>query len=278
VTTAELALPQLNRPGRVTQLRVALSEWTKLRSVRSTRWSLFTAVLLTIGVPSLVALVTKSHWNTMSPGDRLDRYHNRLALATAGVNISVLAIAVLAVLTITAEYSTGMIRASFTAVPKRLPVLWAKLGVFSLVTFALMLPSVFIAYWANQAILHSHNPAILQAPLSDPGVFRTVIGSAIYLTVVGIFAMAIGAIIRNTAGGISAFVAIFFVIPPLMNILPSSWNNAITPYLPDATSRSVFQLTHDSGSFAPLPGILIFLGYCAATIALAAILMRRRDT
>ena len=128
-----LALPKLERPGRVTQLRVALSEWTKLRSVRSTRWSLFTAVLLTIGVPCLVALVTKSHWNTMSPGDQLDRYNNRLALATAGVNISVLAIAVLAVLTITAEYSTGMIRASFTAVPKRLPVLWAKVALYALV-------------------------------------------------------------------------------------------------------------------------------------------------
>jgi hypothetical protein len=150
--------------------------------------------------------------------------------------------------------------------------------VFSLVTFALMLPSVFIAYWANQAILHSHHPPILQAPLSDPGVFRTVIGSAIYLTAVGIFAMALGAIVRNTAAGISAFVAIFFVIPPLMNILPTSWNNAISPKLPDATARSIFQLTHDSGSFAPLPGILIFLGYCAAAIAIAAILLRRRDT
>jgi len=280
VTSAGLTgtLPRLEHTGRVTQLRVALSEWTKLRSVRSTRWSLGVAVLLTVGVPCLVAFVTKSHWNSMSPGDQLDRYHNRMRLATAGVNLSVLAIAVLAVLAITAEYSTGMIRASFTAVPKRLPVLWAKLGVFSLVTFALALPSVFIAYWLNQVILHSHNPPILQAPLSDPGIFRTVIGSAIYLTVVGIFAMALGAIIRNTAGGISAFVAIFFVIPPLMNILPTNWNNAISKYLPDATSRAIFQLTHDSNSFSPAGGIAIFLGYCAIVVAIAAVLLLRRDT
>ncbi|HEV2592138.1 MAG TPA: hypothetical protein VGU02_09615 [Gaiellaceae bacterium] len=273
-----VTFPRLDHSGRVSQLRVALSEWTKLRSVRSTLWTLGVAVLLTIGVPCLVALVTKSHWNSMTQGDRLDRYHNRLALATAGVNLSVLAIAVLAVLTITAEYSTGMIRASFTAVPKRLPVLWAKLGVFAAVTLLLMVPSVFIAYWANQAILHSHNPPILQASLSDHGVFRTVLGSAIYLTLVGVFAMALGAIIRNTAGGISAFVAIFFVIPPLMNILPTNWNNAISEWLPSSAARDIFQLTHGTHDLSPAGGAAAFVGYCALMIAIAAILLRRRDT
>jgi len=272
-----VTFPRLEHLGRVTQLRVAVSEWTKIRSVRSTMWTLGVAVVLTIGVPCLVALVTKSHWNGMTPSDQLDRYHNRIALATAGVNLSVLAIAVLAVLTITAEYSTGMIRASFTAVPKRLPVLWAKLGVFAIVTFALMLPSVLIGYWANQAILHSHNPPILQASLGGPGVFRSVIGAAIYLMLVGIFAMALGAIIRNTAGGISAFVAIFFVIPPLMNILPTSWNNAISEYLPSEAGRQLFSLTHGSHSLAPLPGGLLFLGYCALALAIAAVLLVRRD-
>jgi hypothetical protein len=180
------------------------------------------------------------------------------------------------VLTITAEYSTGMIRASFTAVPKRLPVLWAKLGVFSLVTFVLALPSVFIAFWASQAILHAQ--PTLQTSLSAPGVTRTVVGGAVYLVLVGIFAMALGAIIRNTAGGISIFAAIFFVIPPLMNILPSSWNDAISKYLPDSAARAVFQLTHDSHSLAPGPGALLFLGYCAVAIAIAAVLLLRRDT
>jgi ABC-2 type transport system permease protein len=255
-----VAFPKLEHTGRVTQLRVALGEWTKLRSVRSTMWTLGVAVLLTIGVPCLIALVTKSHWNHMSPGDRLDRTRNLLSVATAGVNISVLPIAVLAVLTVTAEYSTGMIRASFTAVPRRLPVLWAKLGVFAIVTFALMLPSVFIAYWANQAILHSHNPPILQTSLSDNGVFRVVIGSAIYVTLVGIFAMAVGAIVRNTAGGISAFVAIFFVIPPLLNILPTSWNNAISPWIPDSASRAIFQLRHGTDTLSPGGGAAVFVG------------------
>ena len=268
------AIPALPHTGRVTQWRVGVSEWTKIRSVRSTLWTLGIAVFLTIGLPCLFAAVTASHWNSMSPQEQANRHP--LEIATAGVNLSQLAIAVLAVLVISGEYSTGMIRATFTAVPKRLPVLWAKLAVFSLVTFVLAVPAVFIAFWASQAILHGH--PTLHASLSDPGVFRTVIGGAIYLVVIGIFAMALGAIIRNTAGGISIFAAIFFVIPPLMNVLPSSWNNAITPYLPDSTARAIFQLTHDSGSFAPLPGLLIFLGYCAAAIAIAAVLLVRRDT
>ncbi len=270
------ALPRLEHTGRVTQLRVAMSEWTKLRSVRSSRWSLGVAVLLTIGLPCLFAAVTASHWNHMSPQDQADRHP--LDIALAGVNLSQLAIATLAVLTITAEYSTGMIRASFTAVPKRLPVLWAKAGVFGLVTFVLMLPSVFIAYWASQTILHGHNPPILQTSLSANGIARSVLGGAIYLVLIGVFAMGLGAIVRNTAGGISAFAAIFFVIPPLLNILPTSWNNAISPWIPDSAARSIFQLTHSTHSLSPAGGAAVFVGYCAFVIAGAAILLRRRDT
>src|SRR6185437_8424235 len=122
------ALPRLERTGRVTQLRVLRSEWTKLVSVRSTRWSLVVAVILTIGLPMLFAGVTSSHWGSMSPHDRADRHP--LDIALAGVNVSQLAIAVLGVLVITGEYSTGMIRSTMIAVPKRLPVLWAKTIVY----------------------------------------------------------------------------------------------------------------------------------------------------
>lgn len=276
MTTTALTgtLPRLAHAGRVTQLRVALSEWTKLRSVRSTRWSLLIAVVLTIGFPLLFAAVTSSHWGSMSPHDRADRHP--LDIALAGVNVSQLAIAVLGVLVITAEYSTGMIRASFTAVPKRLPVLWAKLGVYALVSFALMLPSVLIAFFASQAILSKHD--ILQISFSHGGVARAVIGGAVYLMLVGIFAMALGAIVRNTAGGIALFAGIFFVIPPLLNVLPTSWQNAINPYIPDSAARSIFQLTHGSHSLSPAGGLALFVGYCAFVVAIAAVLLVRRDT
>jgi len=267
-------IPRLAHAGKVTQARVAVSEWTKLRSLRSTRWSLFAAVLLTIGFPVLFAFVTSAHWGSMSPSERADRHP--LDIALAGVAVSQLAIAVLGVLVITGEYSTGMIRASFSAVPKRLPVLWAKTFVFALVTLVLMVPSVLTAFFASQAILSRHG--ILQISLSHSGVARSVVGGAVYLVLVGIFALGIGAIVRNTAGAIATFAGIFFVIPPLMNVLPSSWNTAISKYLPSEAGRQLVSLTHDSSSLSPLWGGLLFAAYCAFVIGLAATLLLRRDT
>jgi ABC-2 type transport system permease protein len=267
-------LPRTAHTGRVTQARVAFSEWTKLHSLRSTRWSLLAGVLLTIGFPILFAALTSSHWGSMGAHERADRHP--LDIALAGVNVSQLAIAVLGVLVITGEYATGMIRASFTAVPKRLPVLWAKTGVFAAVAFLLMLPSVLIAFFASQAILSRHQ--ILQISFSHSGVARSVIGGAVYLMLVGIFALGIGAVVRNTAGGIATFAGIFFVIPPLMNVLPTRWNNAISQYLPSEAGRQIFSLTHGSHTLSPWPGAMLFIGYCALVLGIAAVLLVRRDT
>lgn len=267
-------VPRLEHAGRITQARVVLSEWTKLHSLRSTRWSLAAAAVLGIGLPVLFAAVTSSHWGSMSAHERADR--SPLDIALAGVNIAQLAIAVLGVLIVTGEYSTGMIRATFTAVPRRLPVLWAKITVFGTVTFLLALPVVLISFFASQAILARHD--ILQIPFSHPGVARSVIGGAVYLVLIGVFALAVGAIVRNTAGGIACFAALFFVIPPLLNILPASWNDTISPYLPDAAGRSIFSLTHGAHSLGPWPGFWLFLGYTVAATAVAAALLVRRDT
>jgi hypothetical protein len=267
-------LPRAAHTGRVTQARVALSEWTKLHSLRSTRWSLLAGFLLTIALPVLFSAVTSSHWGSMSPHERADR--QPLDIALAGVNLSQLAIAVLGVLVITGEYSTGMIRASFIAVPKRLPVLWAKTAVFATVAFVLMVPAVLISFFVSQAILSRHH--ILQISFSHPGVARSVIGGAVYLMLVGIFALGIGAIVRNTAAGIATFAGIFFVIPPLMNILPPSWNDAISPYLPSEAGRQIFSLTHGAHTLSPWPGGLLFVGYCALALGIAAVLLIRRDT
>jgi len=105
-----------------------------------------------------------------------------------------------------------------------------------------------VAFFTSQAILGSHE--ILQISFTHPGVSRSVLGGAVYLTLIGIFALALGAIVRNTAGGIAAFAAIMFVIPPLLNVLPSSWNDAINPYLPSSAARSIFSLTHGAHELA----------------------------
>ena len=147
------------------------SEWTKLHSLRSTRWSLLVATVLD-DRPAAASSprCTSSHWGSMSPQEQADR--QPLDIALAGVNVAQLAIAVLGVLVITGEYSTGMIRASFTAVPKRLPVLWGKIGVFAAVTFALMLPSVLIAFFATQAILSKHCSPSAAVPVDEQVLAR----------------------------------------------------------------------------------------------------------
>jgi len=255
----------------VTQARVTRSEWTKLWTVRSTIWSLVIATVLTIGLPILASTVISSHWADRSPAERA--HFNPLDPALVGSLLAQLVIGVLGVLVITGEYSTGMIRASLSAVPKRLPVLWAKAAVFAAVTFVLMLPSVLIAFFASQSILSSHRAYAW----SHPGVARAVIGAALYLTVVALLSLAIGFILRNTAGAIAAFAALFFVIPPLMNVLPTSWNNAISPYLPSNAGGAVMQLTHDSTTLAPWTGFAVFVGYAVLGLAIAAVLFVRRD-
>jgi ABC-2 type transport system permease protein len=272
--TVATATPEWVGRLRVTQARVLRSEWTKLRSLRSTRWSMLVAVLLTIALPLIFATVVGAHWAHMRPSERADRHP--LDIALAGVNLSQLAIGVLGVLVISGEYSTGMIRATIGAVPRRLPVLWAKVAVYAVVAFLLSLPSVIIAFFGSQAILEQHH--ILQISFSSPGVARSVIGGALYLMVIGIFALGLGAITRNTAGGIAVFAGIMFVIPPLMNILPTSWNNDISEYLPSSAGRDVFSLTHGAHDLAPGPGFALFCAYTAFVIAIAAVLLVRRDT
>ena len=122
--TPTVRLPRLETTGRLAFHRILISEWTKLRSVRSTKWSLVAAFLLTIAFPVIFSFVTRSHWGSMSASEQASRHP--LDIALAGVNVAQLAIAVLGVLLISAEYSTGSIRSTFTAVPRRLPVLWAR--------------------------------------------------------------------------------------------------------------------------------------------------------
>ncbi|HEX7083252.1 MAG TPA: ABC transporter permease subunit [Gaiellaceae bacterium] len=263
-------LPRLAHSGRVTQLNVIRSEWTKLRSVRSTLWSLFCAVVFTIGIAGIATAVISHHWPQVSPGDRAD-FHP-LEPTLGGVQLAQLAIGVLGVLVISGEYSTGMIRASMSAAPKRLPVLWGKAVVYGLTTLVLMVPSAFAAFFVGQAILSGRH---IEAGIGDPGVARAVLGAGLYLTVVGLFGLGLGAIVRNTAGGIALFAGIMFVLPPLMNVLPSSWNNAASPYLPLQAGERILQTT--GGTLSPWTGFGIFCAYAAAALAIAAWLLKKRD-
>lgn len=257
---------------RVTQRRVTLSEWTKLRSVRSTLWSLAVSLLLIIGVGILVCVVFESRWPHLSAHER--SHFHALQASLAGVNFAQLAIGVLGVLVITAEYSTGSIRSTLTAVPKRLPVLWAKAFVFGATAFVITLPAVFIAFFAGQAILTGQH---IDITISHPGVVRALFGAALYVTVMGLFGLGLGAIVRSTAGGIASLAGIVFVLPPIIGLLPTSVSNSVDPYLPSNAGGAVWTIHPDPNTLAPWAGFGIFCAYAAVALAVAAVLLVRRD-
>jgi ABC-2 type transport system permease protein len=272
IPTAEA--PSRQRPARqgVTLPRVIRSEWTKLWSLRSTRWSLLLAFLAQAGLGPLIALFTMSRWSHLTHFEQLTI--NPIDRSLGGWHLAQLAIAVLGVMTITGEYATGMIRSSLMAAPKRLPVLWAKLIVFCSVTFVLMLIASAIGFFGAQALFAEHH---VNVSISAPHALRALIGAVLVSTVTGALCLGLGTVVRRTAGGISLFVAFFFVLPGLIDILPSDTAHAINPYLPSSAGSEIAQALHDSYTFSPWGGVALFCGYAVVMLAVAARALLQRD-
>jgi ABC-2 type transport system permease protein len=257
----------------VTLRRVIASEWIKLRSLRSTRITLLVAFVLMAGVGILVAAVNMSQWSTMSAADKAG--FNPLDTALRGYNVAQLAVGVLGVLVVSGEYATGMIRATLTAVPKRLPMLWAKIIVFGALTLVTMTIAAFIAFFASQPLLTSHH---LQTTLSAPGVLRAVVGAGLYLTVVGLMGVGLGALLRNTAAGITTLIGMLLLLPVLIELLPSSIRGHISPYLPSNAGGALLTTQQQAGSLAPWTGFAVMCAYAAVAVAGAAFALKRRDS
>jgi ABC-2 type transport system permease protein len=261
--------PASGRAGIIGTLK---SEWTKLTSVRSTYWTLLTLVVICVGLGSLIDWAVASHWNQMHPADRatFDATNQSLSMLYLGQ----LVIAVLGVLAITTEYSTGMIRTSLTAMPRRTTLYVAKAAVFAVVAVVVGEITSFAMYFIGQAVLHSTGHA---TTLSDPGVLRAVIGGGLFLTGCGLFAFGIGALIRHTAGAITLAVAIMFVVPILSGLLPQSWQNNIQKFSPISAAGRIWSTRNDSGYYGHWTEFGIFLGYVAILLVAGLVLMRRRD-
>jgi ABC-2 type transport system permease protein len=265
--------PVLSSTGRVTLPNVLRSEWTKLWTLRSTRWSLLVSFIAMAGLGPLIAAIQMSRWSQLHLHDRLT--YDSINTGVGGYHLAQLTIGVLGVLVITGEYSTGMIRSSLMAVPRRLPVLWAKLAVYAAVTFVLMLIASVISFFAVQAIVTQHH---VQHSIGDPGALRTVIGVALFMTVLAVMCLGIGAILRNTAAGIATFVALLFVLPGISAILPSSVNDSISPYLPLNAGTTIASHSFDNSHHLSVwGGFALFCGYALIAVLGAAITLMRRD-
>jgi ABC-2 type transport system permease protein len=265
------ALPGGAAPQRVTLARVVRSEWTKLRSLPSTAWSLLAAVVLVVVFGALYSLLRV----TRPPHDPAAlASFDPTAISLGGVRLAELAVGVLGVLLVTGEYATGMIRTSLTAVPTRLPVLWGKAIVLAVTTLALCLPAAFAAFLVGQSILSSEH---LDTTLGQPGTARAVLGSALYLTAVGLLGLGLGALLRNTGGGIAALFGVQFGLQIVAGLLPETWSDQVTRYLPAPAGIAVTNVRPDPLSLGPWTGFALLCLYIAVLLGLAAWLLRRRD-
>ncbi|HEY1643092.1 MAG TPA: ABC transporter permease [Streptosporangiaceae bacterium] len=269
ITPARRARP---RAQQVTQLRVLRSEWTKLRTQPAAVWTLLAAIITTAGFGVLYSLVRE----TRPPhGAAAIAAFDPAAISLSGVQLAQIAVGVLGVLLITAEYGTGLIRVTFAAVPRRLPVLWSKAVLVAVSTLIISLPAVLIAFAGGQSVLAR---AHLSVALGAPGVTRAVIGSALYMTVAALLGLGLGALLRSTALGIAALFGLLFGIQILAGLLPGSAAQTVTKFLPGPAGQAVTTVHPDpASSLAPWTGLGVFALWAAILLTAAALRMRRGD-
>jgi hypothetical protein len=251
---------------------VAHSEWTKLRSVRSTVWTLVATFGITVGFGLLFSLAYVSRYDHLSLHERLT--FDATAQSLRGLFLAQVAIGVLGVLFLTSEYATGAIRATMSAVPQRRLLLGAKAAVFAVVAVPVAMVSAFTAFFAGQAVLDGKNVGVA---LSDPGVLRAVLGTGVYLAMIGLLALAIGAIVRRTAGAIATLFGLVFVLPLLTQALPSPWNDDISKFVPGGLGAALYSVRADGNLLSPGVAFLVLVVWVAVAFTIATVLIERRD-
>jgi hypothetical protein len=251
----------------VTYPRVIASEFTKLHSLRSSRYSLLIALGLVVGLGVLIPWLSL---RDLHEGTAAADY-DAIGRSLGGIFLAQIAFGVLGAMVITGEYATGSIRSTFAAVPRRLPVLWSKLGLFGVITLLLGTIASVLAFVFGQAIFATKH---VDASFGDPHVLRAVLGCGLFLAAMGTLGLGLGALLRNTAAAITTLTIVLFVVPVIVDVLPKG--DKIGPYLPSAAGLTITQVSSD-GPLTPWGGFGLLCAYVVATIAIAAVLLVRRD-
>jgi ABC-2 type transport system permease protein len=293
MTTAAPAPTRL-QDARLSAVHVLRSEWIKLRTLRSTWWCAALIVVLSVLFGLLIAAFINRDGSTL-PTVAQDA--DLVQVVTVGTSFTQLIAAVLGVLVISGEYGTGMIRSTFTAVPTRLPAVLAKLVVLAVAIFVVGLLAMVLTFAATAGILDGHG---IGAHLGDSAVWMPIVGSAVYLSLVAVLAFAIGALVRNTAGGISAAIGLLLVLPILLavaiGLTQATWLlnvNALLPSAAGAQLQTYAAPASAGASFGPgsrgaaqaaadvvlngWGGFAVTVGWILAALVPALILVRRRD-
>jgi ABC-type transport system involved in multi-copper enzyme maturation permease subunit len=251
----------------VTQAKVVRAEWVKFRTLRSS-WAVLGAAVLGMIVIALLVAHNTRHLAGLAPED---------AAASGplqGYFLGQLLIGALGVLFVTGEYSTGMIRSSFAAVPRRLPVLWAKLIVFTVVVATSMVAASVVAFVVAQAYLSHYRTGF---SLGDPGALRVAVGTGIYLTLVGLIAAATGWIVRSTPGALVTYVALILVLPVIFGNVLGTWGKDVAQFFPGEAGGSFVSTVRDAPSLSPWVGLGVLGGWVVVGLGLAAVQLHRRD-
>jgi ABC-2 type transport system permease protein len=259
-------------PGRYGMVDLVRSEWTKLRTVRSTMWTLGVTVLVGVAASATAMTVTRAHWTRMSASNKASFHPIEVSLM--GVLLGgTLLLGILGILVMSSEYATGTIRATLAVAPRRPMVLAAKVLVFGTVTLVVAEIVAFASFLLGQALLTSPAP---HATLSSPGALRAVAGTGLFLGVVGLLALGIAVLVRHTAGAISAYVGVILVLPVIVSALPGSLQYQVERLLPlEIGSAMINNPVPDA--FAPWTGLLILCGYTILVLVLGTVLLVRRD-
>ena len=266
---------------RLTFPRIVRSEWIKLRTVRSTVWTLAATVVVMVGIVALFCLMITAGGDGGGQHASGEKPNGIIALPIAATLAS-LAVAVLGVLVISGEYSTGMIRSTLAAVPRRLPALWAKGVVLAISIFLVSTVAVGISVGVMALWLSGEG---LAPDLGDSQTLRILVGTALYLTAIALLAFAIGALLRHSAGALATVLGLLTVIPTTFAMIPWRPLQLISPFLP-GNAGSMILVPAQTGTVSPdavgavlgpWQGFGVLLVWVAVLLTAAAVLLRRRD-
>jgi hypothetical protein len=269
MTTITAAAPA-SAPARARNLLA--SEWIKFRSVRSTYLVLLCAAAAAVGVGYLVTHADVTHWAKMSAAAKaaFDPVYDSFS----GLGLAQLAFGALGVLAISSEHATGLIRTTFAAVPRRRAVLAAKAAVVGVITLLAGELIAFATFFTGQWALSAKH---LDVTLAHPGALGGVLAAGFYLAVMAWVGLGLGAVIRHTAGAITAMVGVVFLLPQIIHALPAPWDTRIGKFTLDGAAQQMIAQHPHPGYFPAGPSFLIAAGYAAAAIAAAAFVITRRD-
>jgi hypothetical protein len=249
---------------------VLQSEWTKVKSVRSTVWTLVSALLVTVIVGGLICLLTNTQWKNMAEGDRAA--FDPTSSSFSGLFLGQLALIVFGVLVVSSEYSTGMIRTSLAAVPQRGTFYASKIAVTGLLALIVGMTTAFLSFFIGQALLGDHHTSI-----SDHGVLRAVFGAGLYMTLTVLFSAGIAMMLRSPMLGLGILMPFFFLISPILAAVPGA--KKVARYFPDRAGSKIMQVVsiNDDRPYGPWAGLGIMLLWVAAALIGGYVVLKKRD-